>query len=237
MVTTLKTMRVNATSNAMEAAMKQQVPGMRIPIGLLFSAFVMLAGCEGHDGDRNGLGEGCGRAADCQDGLLCVDMGCARDANTSTGGVYTDPVTGFEWQQTPSGGNLDWESAVIHCRNLNLNGTGWRLPSISELRSLFRGCPATESEGACEVTDSCLSWDSCMNPACAGCEPDAGPAAGCYWPAELGGSCSPFYWSSSTVESSVDESLDGGAFYVIFSQGHVCARSKDFFFGPVRCVR
>jgi hypothetical protein len=231
-------MRVNATSNNHgRHALQQQVPGMCIPIGLLLAASVLLAGCEGDDGDRSGPGESCSRAAECQDGLLCVDAGCAQDAITVTGGVYIDPVTRFEWQQTPTGGNLDWESAVIHCRNLNLNGTGWRLPSVSELRSLFRGCPATATGGACGVTDSCLSWDSCMNPACAGCEENAGPAAGCYWPAELQGSCSPFYWSSSTVESTVEEHLDGGAYYVVFNLGHVCARSKDFFFGPVRCVR
>jgi hypothetical protein len=153
--------------------------------------------------------------------------------------VYTDLATGLEWQHTPTGGDMDWESAVIHCQNLDLNGAGWRLPNISELRSLFRGCPATESGGACGVTDSCLSWDSggCYNVACAGCELDAGPAGGCYWPEELGGSCSPFYWSSSTAEATVDTVYDGAGWYVIFSFGHVCARSKDFNFGPARCVR
>jgi hypothetical protein len=145
--------------------------------------------------------------------------------------VYLDPVTNLEWQRTPTGGNMDWESAVTRCQNLNLDGTGWRLPSIDELRSLLRGCPATESGGACGTTDDCLSRDTCMTPACVGCEPDAGPAGGCYWPEELGGSCEPFYWSSSNLEDDPN-----GAWYVIYSYGHVCFRSKDFF-GPVRCVR
>jgi hypothetical protein len=214
--------------------MMRRVRGIGFLAAVSIPAMVLLAGCGG-----DGEGDTCGRAADCQNGLRCVEGGCALAASTDTGGVYIDPVTNLEWQRAPTGGNMDWESAVMHCQDLSLDGTGWRLPSIGELRTLFRGCPATETGGACAVTDDCLSWDTdgCYNEACAGCELDAGPAGGCYWPEELGGSCEPFYWSSSTAEATVDTVYDGAGWYVIFSFGHVCARSKDFNFGPARCVR
>jgi len=214
--------------------MRQQVRGTRIRVGLSLAAIALLTGCGG-----DGAGDSCGRAGDCQGGLLCGDGACLRVANTDTGGVFIDPVTNLEWQQTPTGGNLDWESAVIHCQTLELDGTGWRLPTIGELRTLFRGCPATETGGACGVADDCLSWDTdgCYNVSCQGCELNAGPVGGCYWPEELGGSCEPFYWSSSTANATVDTLFDGAGWYAIFSMGHVCARSKDFSFGPARCVR
>jgi hypothetical protein len=127
---------------------------------------------------------------------------------------------------------MDWESGVAHCRDLELNGVGWRLPTIGELRSLIRGCPATLGGGPCRITDTCLSFDACETAECEGCEMDVGPDGGCYWPDELGGSCSLFYWSSSTIEETPER-----AFYIIFSWAHMSARTKSFFFGPVRCVR
>lgn len=213
--------------------MTRKAPGIRASVRLCIAASVLLAGC----GD--GAGDSCGQAADCQNGLLCVDGGCAQVTSVDTGSVYLDPLTTLEWQQTPTGGKMDWESAVLHCQALHLDGTGWRLPAIGELRSLFRGCPATVTGGPCGVTGSCLSWDSggCYNEACQGCELDAGPVGGCYWPEELGGSCEPFYWSSSTADATVDTLFDGAGWYVIFNMGHVCARAKDFAFGLVRCVR
>jgi hypothetical protein len=192
-------------------------------MGLLFPACVLVAGC----GD--GRGETCGRATDCQGGLLCVDGGCAQVASTDIGGVYADPVTRLQWQMRPTSGPVDWESAVMHCESLELSGTGWRLPSVDELRTLIRGCPATESGGPCAATNACLTYDLCLSD-CTGCEPDAGPAAGCYWPDELEGSCS-WYWTASSLDDAI------GAWYVVFNLGHVCGRSKDFNFGLVRCVR
>jgi hypothetical protein len=203
--------------------------------GAISSVVLFSAGCGAGDGQETS----CFGAADCQEGQLCVTQAseqgpgqCTGNVTANTGGVYTDPVTGFEWQRTPMVGNMDWESAIRYCRNLDLNGSGWRLPSIDELRSLIRGCPATETGGPCQITNTCLSFDTCETAECAGCQTDSGPAGGCYWPDGLQGRCSPFYWSSSTLTDASDR-----AFYVIFSFGHVSARTKSFFFGAVRCVR
>lgn len=215
--------------------MRQQTSAVWTLFGVLLSACVLSTGC----GEADELGEDCFGVAECRDGLLCVAetsaVGpgqCRQEATKVVGSVYTDPVTKLQWQATPTVGLMDWGSAVQYCENLDLDGDSWRLPTVDELRSLIRACPATEFGGPCKIAGSCLSFDNCETAECAGCETDSGPAGGCYWPDELEGSCSPFYWSSSTVEEAADR-----AFYVIFSFAHVSARTKDFFFGSVRCVR
>ena len=111
-----------------------------------------------------------------------------------------DAVTigGRMWQKRPAPNKMNWNEAKGYCSNLSLGGySDWRLPSISELRSIIRGCAKTQTGGACKVTDSCRSWDSCRNSECSGCSGNRGPANGCYWPNELMGKCS-WFWSSSS---------------------------------------
>ena len=68
------------------------------------------------------------------------------------GEVCTDGDTGLVWQKEPTGDYMVWEDAQAHCDALSLDGfDDWRLPSISELRTLIRGCPETKSDGSCGV--------------------------------------------------------------------------------------
>ena len=156
-------------------------------------------------------------------------------------GTATDPCTGFVWQNPPYDGYKQWGDAKTYCTNndAGLSGTNWRLPNISELRSLIRGCPNTVTGGACGVTDvcpecgvvqSCLSWDPCHDD-CSYCPGSEGPANGSYWPDEMEGPNDAGYWSSSPVEDVGDV-----AFAVGFSYGYVnsFSFSSDF---HVRCVR
>jgi hypothetical protein len=128
----------------------------------------------------------------------------ATDDDTSLQQVWEDPDTSLLWQ---NGSDCchNWEGAKQYCQNLSWGGySNWRLPSISELRSLVRGCEATETGGSCNVTDSCLRWYDCKNDPCGGCAESGGPGTdGLYWPAELVGECC-WYWSSSFVEQSDD---------------------------------
>jgi hypothetical protein len=108
-------------------------------------------------------------------------------------GTVTDPSTGLVWEKKPSTGDLNWAQAKAHCQ---AKGRGWHLPTISELRSLIRGCPGTVTGGACRVTDACLSGSCWSKEDCWSCKSGGGPAGGCYWDSTLEGSCG-WFWSSS----------------------------------------
>ncbi|MBI5528066.1 MAG: SUMF1/EgtB/PvdO family nonheme iron enzyme [Deltaproteobacteria bacterium] len=146
-------------------------------------------------------------------------------------GVWIDSTTGLMWQNPASDRTFTYDEAIVYCGDLYLDGhDDWRVPTISELRSLIRGCPDTQTGGACGVTDSCLE-DSCRWQGCSGCLLLGGPGeGGCYWDAALRGPCY-FYWSSSSYAGAT--SL---AWYVFFFYGNV-----DYFVKPptlwVRCVR
>ena len=148
-----------------------------------------------------------------------------------TGGTWTDPGSGLTWQNPPAESSMEWQDAMDYCEVLTLDGhVDWRLPTISELRSLLRGCPETETGGSCGVDDGCLS-NSCWSDPCASCSSYGGPDDGCYRPVEAEGPCS-WLWSSSSRED-----LDGWAWYVYFDNGSVHYDYKDDYYFYVRCVR
>ena len=119
---------------------------------------------------------------------------------------------------------------MAYCDALSLSGRDdWHLATNSELRSLIRGCPATETGGSCGVGDSCLGC-ACWNDACDGCGYLGGPGAdGVYWPPELGSAVAGD-WSSSPTWSAFY------AWYVCFCNGYVGNGDKTSA-GDVRCVR
>jgi len=48
-----------------------------------------------------------------------------------------DNNTGLVWERAPDGTTRSWSDATLYCLNKNVGGTsGWRLPSVIELRSL-----------------------------------------------------------------------------------------------------
>lgn len=166
---------------------------------------------------------------------------CVRyNPEDSTPDTWKDPQSGLTWQVFPTNGNMNWASAKAHCKNLSLGGfNDWRIPTISELRSLIRGCQATEKGGACGVTDSCLN-DNCWKEPCQGCSSkgDSG-LDGAYWPPELSGEVNWYsgedywYWSSSAVadHNGVD------AWTIGFKYGLVNHGTYVNNIGKARCVR
>jgi hypothetical protein len=53
-------------------------------------------------------------------------------------GVVRDSRTGLEWTSRDHDQSLAWEDADRHCRGLQqATRTGWRLPEIGELQSLY----------------------------------------------------------------------------------------------------
>ncbi|HPS29423.1 MAG TPA: DUF1566 domain-containing protein [bacterium] len=127
--------------------------------------------------------------------------------------------------------SMSWYEAKVYCADLNEGGhSDWRLPTISELRTLINDCPATETGGECKVTDSCLSYDNCCNGVCSGC---FNSSDGRY--SKLGDA--DLLWSSS-----VTSDVDDVAWCVHFGSGLVSYSFKsggfDNHYGfNVRCVR
>lgn len=157
------------------------------------------------------------------------------DDDTSTEEVWMDESTGLMWQvHWSSPGLWPWGGAVEHCENLVLDDyDDWRLPTISELRTLMYGCDVTETGGACNVTDACLS-SSCENDACNGCDGYVGPNHGCYGNLALPGECE-WFWSISEVEDSPTQ-----AYYISYGTGGIFHYYKSSDSGSeynARCVR
>ena len=168
--------------------------------------------------------------------VSCGDDDDDDDADDDDGGGDDDDdddVSGdLTWQDPPSNDYMTWEEAISYCENLSLDGGDWRLPTISELRSLIRGCDATKLGGSCGVTDGCTDYADCWNDACCGCEYLEGPGSGgAYWPDGMSGEVS-WYWSSSPVADG-----DSGAWGVDFNDGDVGYNSYVDGGGNARCVR
>jgi hypothetical protein len=157
-------------------------------------------------------------------------------------GTWTDPISGLMWQDPPAE-MLGWDEAVAYCEYLAWAGySDWRLPSISELRSLVRGCPATMTGGECLVEDDCLSID-CWNEPCWAppCGEFEGPGIdGCYWDESLThyenqwGNVCGISWSTSPY---TEDDLGHLKFAVSFASGWL--NSQDFQASgyTARCVR
>jgi len=172
---------------------------------------------------------------------IVVGLSCDRDdaASKEDSGVFTcdaevctDTKSNLMWQNDKEN-YLSPKEAEAYCDQMNLDGyTDWRLPSISELRTLIRGCPETETGGLCSVTDECLSADSCWDYSCAGCEYKEGPGTfGRYWPGppeELQGNGWHFLSSSPSCDSG------DCAWSVCFHFGYIFIPPSN---ADVRCVR
>jgi hypothetical protein len=175
----------------------------------------------------------------CTSSDLCKQCDEISDTCTYlTSMTWYDSTSNLSWQVTPST-YMDWQSAVDYCEGLTLCGRdSWRLPTISELRSLIRGCAATQTGGNCGATDSCYNY-SCAAPyTCNGCTEGAGPAAGYYWPAEIKGvreiERGGGEWSSSSFHLTENNTDD--AWIVNFGSG-IIAYGERTIKEDARCVR
>jgi hypothetical protein len=182
--------------------------------------------------DKDCTGLGCGYDPICGElcGTCSGGKSCQAGKCINSGGSWTDPTSGLSWQVTPTG-FMEPDDAKTHCADLSLDGGGWHLPTINELRTLIRGCAATEDGGNCNIGEGdCLS-SSCLDDSCNGCSIYDGPAEGyTYSPDEVEG-----FWTR-TWSSSPNVSKDGFWWTVRFLDGSVGDYPDwhDFF---VRCVR
>jgi len=126
---------------------------------------------------------------------------CSGDSCQS-GEPWYDSSSGLTWENPLNDNNtMSWYHANNYCEGRIIDGhSDWRLPTIGELRSLIRGCEATETDGSCGVTDSCTSASCDTDSSCEGCIKNEGPVDNCYSPEGLS-SCG-YYWSSTRKDSS-----------------------------------
>jgi len=136
------------------------------------------------------------------------------DNDTVDPNIWTDPDTGLTWQVGYAPDLLPWADAVTYCETLELSGyDDWRLPTISELRTLIVGCEATEAGGSCAITDECFVWDTCWSTDCRGCAMMEGPNQGFYIRGEVKmpeyiNASDPSFWSSVESPDYIDYSFE-----------------------------
>jgi len=168
-------------------------------------------------------------------------------------GAWHDEETNLAWQDPQkdahsgaNGGVVSFD-AIRYCEELDILGyDDWRLPDIAELRTLIRGVPATEADGACrlKVGAEMANGTIAQRVACGGKpKPFACSGAGsCCWNEGLSGSCNTIdpassthyleYWSSTPAADDPDNWIG----YVMFDTGSV-GFNHTLSLGEVRCVR
>jgi|GEM_PF-2882573 Protein of unknown function (DUF1566). len=135
-----------------------------------------------------------------------------------------DPETGYIWSSKYYG---NFDAATTYCENNTEGGLMWRVPTISELRTLIQNCSGTEMpNGACDVRDEndeyCLSSD-CQEESCYSCSEDQNGGHSIF--GEKG-----WFWSSSPY---LDE--DESTWVVDFLGADVYANDNSDE-GYVRCI-
>ncbi|MGI6393849.1 MAG: DUF1566 domain-containing protein [bacterium] len=157
--------------------------------------------------------------------IMVVSCGGDDSSGKSGGGDTTNGKIGNLYWSLKASSSKTWEEAVAYCDNLEESGhSDWRLPTISELRTLIQNCPRTETGGECGVTDDCLE-DSYWSDACRGCDyasdgrySKLGDTGG-FWSASEPSDVTHYAWSVSFYDGLVGNSYKGN-----------CG-------GHVRCVR
>ena len=87
------------------------------------------------------MGENCTRTSDCEKGLMCVNFVCI-DEKEDPNLIWNDLSTGYGWSSKADTNRWTYYGAIDYCRNLSAGGvSNWRLPTISELRTLVRNHP------------------------------------------------------------------------------------------------
>ena len=142
---------------------------------------------------------------------------------------YYDADTGLTWSSmTPD--KLTFDEAESYCDKLKEGGySNWRLPTISELRTLVQNHDGAEPGGSCKVSDDCLSYKDCYTDYTTnGCSGRGSDPSGGY--SKLG-DINPF-WSSS-----VDSDNPDLVWILYFDSGRFVEYEKNYPYYYARCVR
>ncbi len=162
------------------------------------------------------------------------------DVDEEYSAIHTDTVTGLQW--TREAAYTSGATNVSYCPDLVLEGKDdWRLPTISELRTLVLGCPNLITGGACVITDSCLDSMSCGPVAgtCYACgtgAADPAPEDGRYWEPGI------WIYENTPKEQYLSSSTDpvsGNPWTIDFMMGYIRVNNGPATVGDfmIRCVR
>ena len=164
----------------------------------------------------------------CSNGKWQIREMCQAGCDSATDWCkpLVDHDSGLEWSVESNA--MIWEDAVNYCDKLTEGGySDWRLPSISEVRTLIKACHGTRTGDRCGVTDSCLSID-CLDYNCSLCEPKSD---GYYSKIDINHTSWNLFWSASEVSGSVAR-----AWGIELYTGSIAEKFKNEY-GVFRCVR
>ncbi len=104
----------------------------------------------------------------CNEGYFWNEEKCEELPECSSTSVTPciDSTIGYVWSNKSTNKISQDQADIEYCPGLSEGEyTDWRLPTISELRTLVQHCPTMEPGGACEVTDLCTGI-SCWEENC-----------------------------------------------------------------------
>ncbi|HEY1211271.1 MAG TPA: DUF1566 domain-containing protein [Terracidiphilus sp.] len=75
--------------------------------------------------------------------------------------TWTDPATGLMWTSRDNGDDVTNQEASNYCQNLSLGGySGWRLPTINELKSIYNESLKWHIKDNIQMTEWLWVWSS-----------------------------------------------------------------------------
>lgn len=163
----------------------------------------------------------------CSEGYYWTDSACKLPECSQTSGTPCQDSSGLIWSKRAPTYMIDWQGALDYCNSLHEAdfSSGWRLPTITELRTLVQNCPSTEMSGDCGIRDDssvvCLTGGNVCDANCTYC-----------YPGYCKISDSDMLWSSSIRTDNAGEAwtLDCGVTGIVSWEIGLEQRS-------VRCVR
>lgn len=129
----------------------------KLLISLMFVLMFVMGSCGAEDEDTGNTGN----AGDTGNSGNTGDTGDAGSCPDNNRFCYSH--AGLNWS-APATEKMSLPDAKYYCYDMY-----GKLPTISELRTLIKDCPATVTGGACKVTDDCSDYSTCWSDACIGC--------------------------------------------------------------------
>ena len=122
-----------------------------------------------------------------------------------------------------------WDDAYNYCNSRTEGGYSWRIPKISELRTLVQNCSSSQADGSCQISEECLDYiDECL----AGCSSCTYDSTGTYSKFGKGDTL----WSSSVETNNYMWTLDfkDASFYFAKQSGNSLFPGEKL---KVRCIK